>query len=96
MVATDLSEGQVVLLMDWHIRGPMGKAKVQVDDRPAVIRDAWFDQTWGGYRQTTELTRDPAPGKHRVGFEILAEKNTQSTGHEYQVLGLGVAGVAGR
>jgi len=89
-------EGQVILLMDWHVRGPMGKAKVQVDDRPAEVRDAWFEQTWGGYRQTTELVRDLAPGKHRVAFEILAEKNTQSTGHEYQVLGLGVAGVAGR
>lgn len=42
-------EGRVILLMDWHIRGPMGKAKVQIDDRPAAVRDAWFDPTWGGY-----------------------------------------------
>ncbi len=26
-------EGRALLLMDWHIRGPMGKARVQVDDR---------------------------------------------------------------
>ena len=89
-------EGQVILLMDWHIRGPMGKATVQVDDRPAVVRDAWFDQTWGGYRQTTELARGLAPGKHRVSFEILPEKNPQSGGHEYRILGLGAAGVAAR
>ncbi|MGO8747994.1 MAG: SGNH/GDSL hydrolase family protein [Thermoguttaceae bacterium] len=87
-------EGRVLLLMDWHIRGPMGKAKVQVDDQPAVVRDAWFDQTWGGYRQTTELARNLSPGKHRVAFEILSEKNPQSTGHEYRILGLGAAGVA--
>ncbi|MGA2255668.1 MAG: SGNH/GDSL hydrolase family protein [Thermoguttaceae bacterium] len=86
-------EGQVILLMDWHVRGPMGKAQVQVDDRPAVVRDAWFDQTWGGYRQTTELARGLPTGKHRVKFEILAERNPQSSGHEYRVMGLGAAGV---
>ena len=71
----------------------MGKAQVQVDDRPAVVRDAWFDQTWGGYRQTTELARGLPTGKHRVKFEILAERNPQSSGHEYRVMGLGAAGV---
>jgi lysophospholipase L1-like esterase len=89
-------EGRVVLLMDWHIRGLMGKAKVQVDDRPPVVRDAWFDQTWGGCRQTTELARDLSPGKHRVAIEILPEKNRQSTGHEYRLLGLGAAGLPAR
>ena len=86
-------EGRVLLVMDWHIRGPMGKAKVQVDDRPGEVRDAWFDQTWGGYRQTIELVRDLSPSKHRVIFEILLERNPQSTGHEYRILGLGVAGL---
>ena len=85
-------EGRVVLVMDWHIRGPMGKARVKVDDRPGEVRDAWFDQTWGGYRETNELARDLSPGTHRVVFEILAERNPQSTGHEYRILGLGVAG----
>ncbi len=84
--------GQAVLLMDWHIRGPMGRAKVQLDDRPAVVREAWFDQTWGGYRQTSELGRDLPPGTHRVVFEILPEKHAESTGCEYRVLGLGAAG----
>ena len=88
-------EGRVLLLMDWHIRGPMGKAKVQVDDQPAVVRDAWFDQTWGGYRQTSELARNLPPAKS-VAFEILSEKNPQSTGREYRILGLGAAGVASR
>ena len=73
----------------------MGKATVQVDDRPAQVRDAWFDQTWGGYRQTSELARGLTAGKHRVTFEILREKNPQNTGHEYRILGLGAAGVAG-
>lgn len=89
-------EGQVVLLMDWHIRGPMGEAKVQVDDRPAVTRNAWFEQTWGGFRQTTELLRSPTAAKHRVSFEVLPENSPQSTGHEYRILGLGEAGAVGR
>jgi lysophospholipase L1-like esterase len=86
-------EGNVVLLMDWHIRGPMGKARVQVDDRPSEVREAWFDQTWGGYRQTNEIARDLPAGKHRVILEILSERNPQSTGNEYRILGLGAAGV---
>jgi lysophospholipase L1-like esterase len=86
-------EGTVVLIMDWHIRGPMGKAKVQVDNLPPVVRDGWFDQTWGGYRQTTELARNLPPGKHRVRIELLEEKNPQSSGREFRVMGLGAAGV---
>ena len=86
-------EGKAVLLMDWHIRGPMGKAKVQLDDRAPTVRDAWFNQTWGGYRQTTELARGLAPGKHRITLEILPEKDAESTGNEYRLLGLGCAGV---
>jgi hypothetical protein len=31
--------------------------------------------------------------KHKVRIELLPEKNPQSTGHEFRVLGLGVAGV---
>jgi len=84
--------GQVVLFMDWHIRGPMGQASVRVDDQPPVIREGWFDQTWGGYRQTTVLARDLGPGKHKVRIELLSAKNPQSTGHEFRVLGVGAAG----
>jgi hypothetical protein len=86
--------GQVVLLMDWHIRGPMGQASARVDERAPELREGWFDQTWGGYRQTTVLARDLGPGKHKVRIELLPEKNPQSTGHEFRVLGLGAAGVA--
>ncbi|MBV9864549.1 MAG: SGNH/GDSL hydrolase family protein [Abitibacteriaceae bacterium] len=86
-------EGQAILLMDWHFRGPLGKARMQIDDRPAIVRDGWFDQTWGGYRATTELARGLAPGKHHVSIEVLEDKNPQSTGHEFRVFGLGVAGV---
>jgi GDSL-like Lipase/Acylhydrolase family len=87
--------GKVVLLMDWHIRGPMGQAKVRVDDQPPQVREAWFDQTWGGYRQTTVLARDLGPGKHKVRIELLPENNPQSTGHEFRILGLGAAGMEG-
>jgi hypothetical protein len=86
--------GHAVLLMDWHIRGPMGQARVRVDERPPVVREGWFDQTWGGYRQTTLLAQDLGPGKHRVRIELLPEQNPQSSGHEFRVLGLGAAGVA--
>ena len=85
--------GRIVLLMDWHIHGPMGQASVRVDDRSPVVREGWFDPTWGGYRQTVVLARDLAPGKHRVRIELLPERNPQSAGHEFRILGLGAAGV---
>ena len=65
-------EGKAIVLMDWHIRGPMGQAKVQVDDLPPVVRDAWFDQTWGGYRVTTTMARDLKPGQHRGEDPVAA------------------------
>ena len=89
-------EGKVILVMDWHIKGPMGQAKVQVDDLPPVVREAWFDQTWGGYRMTTVVARDLKPGQHRVKIQLLSESNPQSTGHEFRLLGLGAGGVGAR
>jgi lysophospholipase L1-like esterase len=86
--------GQAISIMDWHFRGPQGRAKVQVDEIPPVTRDGWFEGTWGGYRGVCELARGLQPGKHRVRIELLAEKNPQSTGYEFKVLGLGAAGVA--
>jgi lysophospholipase L1-like esterase len=85
--------GRTVLVTDWHVRGPFGKARMQVDDQVPVIRDAWFDQTWGGYRDTAVLARDLAPGKHRVRIELLAEQNPKSEGHRFRLVALGAAGV---
>ncbi len=88
--------GKIIFLMDFHIRKPMGKAKIQVDDAPPIIRDGWFDQTWGGYRATTIIAHDLKPGPHHVRVELLAEKNPQSEGHEFRIMGLGTAGVTTR
>lgn len=86
-------EGRVIFTMHYVVRGPMGRAKVSVDGAPLQTLDGWFDQTWGGYRQTNRVARDLAPGKHRVRFELSAEKNKGSDGTEFRVLGLGTAGI---
>ena len=86
-------EGTLIYDMCWRIKGPMGRAKVSVDDKAPQVREAWFNQTWGGYRVTSELAKDLAPGKHRVRVELLAEKNAESTGTQFRILGLGAAGV---
>jgi lysophospholipase L1-like esterase len=87
--------GRAVHSMHFIIRGPMGRARMQVDDAPPVTRDAWFDQTWGGYRSTQVIARDLKPGPHRVRVELLEEKTPGSEGHEFLLLGLGAAGVDG-
>ena len=86
-------EGTLIYDMFYRIKGPMGQAKISVDDKAPQTREAWFNQTWGGYRVTSELAKDLAPGKHRVKVELLAEKNAESTGTQFRVLGLGAAGL---
>ena len=86
--------GSRLFLMDYHLHGPMGKARVQVDNRQPITRDGWFDKTWGGYRDTITLGSDLPPGPHRIRVELLDDKNPESTGHEFRLFGLGAAGVA--
>ncbi len=88
-------EGEAVFTMHWVVRGPMGRARVSVDGGASKVLDAWFDQTWGGYRQTGEAARDLASGKHRIRFELLDDKSPQSPGREFRILGLGAAGCRG-
>ena len=86
-------EGRGIALIVWNFRGPMGKARVQLDDLPPTEIDTWHKHRWGGMRVVHELARDLKPGKHRVRIEILEEKNPESTGHEVHLLGLGALGV---
>ena len=85
-------EGQEVNLLGFRIKGPMGRAKVQVDAEPPVILEGWFDQTWGGYTFTEVVGHDLKPGKHHVRVEIVPEKADGSTGHGFRIYGLGTAG----
>jgi lysophospholipase L1-like esterase len=88
-------KGRAIHTMHFIVKGPMGKARMQADDASPVIRDGWFNQTWGGYRSTQLLARDLKPGTHVVRIEVLEEKDADSEGHEFRLLGLGAAGVGG-
>jgi len=85
--------GKVIYLSCWRINGPMGKASISVDGGSPVVMDAWFDQTWGGYRYMLQIGKNLSVGKHIVRIELLSEKNAQSTGNEFRVLCLGSAGI---
>jgi lysophospholipase L1-like esterase len=85
-------EGEAIFLAFWRINGPMGKASVSVDGSAPILMDAWFDQTWGGYRNMISVGKDLKPGKHVVRVELLPERNPQSTGSEFRILCLGAAG----
>jgi len=86
-------EGRLVFVQSLRLHAAMGRARIQVDDRPAVTLEGWFDQTWGGWRRTDIAARDLPPGKHRVRIELLEEKHPESAGHEFKVYELGAAGV---
>ncbi len=83
-------EGRVLFTMHYVVNGPMGKARVSVDGKEVRELNAWFDQTWGGYRQLNEVARGKEAGRHRVRFELL---ETKSPGNEFRLLGLGAAGL---
>ncbi len=85
-------EGKLVFVQSFRIHGPMGRARVQVDDGPPQTLEGWFDQTWGGWRCTSIVARDLPPGKHRIHIELLPEKHAESAGHEFKVFELGTAG----
>lgn len=85
--------GTALLTMHYVVRGPMGRARVTVDEGTPRVLEGWFDQTWGGYRQTQGIAHDLKAGRHRVRFELLEEKHAQSSGHEFRLLGLGAAGI---
>ena len=81
--------GRVVFTMHYVVKGPMGKSRVIVDGKEVRELNAWFDQTWGGYRQLNEVARWRETGKHRVRFELL---ETKEPGNEFRILGIGTAG----
>lgn len=87
-------EGTLIEAVTFRIKGPMGRARVQVDDRLPVTLEGWFDATWGGFIPVDIVARDLKPGKHQVQIEVLPDKAAESTGHEFRLFGLGAAGIA--
>jgi lysophospholipase L1-like esterase len=76
-------EGTAISVAYWRIKRDMGRASVQVDDRPPVTLEGWFDQDWGGYSARALIARDLPPGKHRLRIEVLPDRAEASTGHRF-------------
>ena len=85
--------GSRILLMFVRLCAGFGRVGVKVDDLPETIHDGWFDQTWGGYRETVEIASGLNDTPHRVQCRLLTDRSKGSTGHEFRLLGLGAAGV---
>lgn len=83
--------GERIFLTYLEIGGPMGKAKITVDNGVPTILDSWADRTWGVPRMIM-IAKDK-PGMHRVRIELLAEKSMKSTGNEFRIIRLAAAGV---
>lgn len=91
-VITFSISGTAIYFANWKINGAMGKAKITIDGGTPVIIDAWFNLTWGGYRDMVLLAKNLNAGSHTVRVELLQDKNPLSTGNEFRVLCLGSAG----
>lgn len=86
-------EGTSIGLLYFRIKRNQGMASAQVDDRPPIKLQGWFDQDWGGYNAWQLLARGLPQGKHRVTITILDEQAEASDGHEFQVQALMAAGL---
>lgn len=86
-------EGTTLFTMHQVIKQAMGRARVTVDSGAPRTLDGWFDQTWGGYRQSNRVARNLGAGKHRIRFELLQEKSEGSAGRLFEIMGLGAAGL---
>jgi lysophospholipase L1-like esterase len=82
--------GMPAVLMWYRLRSNMGMARVFIDDiNVGEPLDAWFPGTWGGYRESTMLQSSHKPGPRRLAVRLLPERNPESSGHEFRVLGVG-------
>ncbi len=88
-------EGTAVGLIFWRVKGPMGVAEAQVDERPPVRLEAWFNADWGGYTPFQMIARDLPAGPHRLRITLLDEQQEGSTGHRFEVHGVACAGACG-
>ena len=88
-------EGTAIGLIFWRIKGPMGIAEAQVDDRPPVRLEAWFSADWGGYTPFQMVARDLGAGTHRLRISVLEQKQEGSEGHRFEVRGIACGGVCG-
>ena len=85
--------GSRIFLMFFRLRAGFGRVGVKVDDLPETIHDGWFDQTWGGYRETVEIASGFDDTLHQVQCRLLSDRSHGSLGNEFRILGLGAAGV---
>lgn len=87
-------EGTAISVVYYRIKGDMGAARAQVDDRPPVTLQGWFEADWGGYAAWALVARDLDPGKHVLRIEVLEARAEQSAGHKFQVQAVMAAGLS--
>ena len=89
-------DGDAIGFLFYRVKGPMGIALAQVDDRPPVRAEAWFDADWGGYTPYQLAARDLGPGTHRLRIELLKDRQEGSEGHAFRVVSILAAGTPKR
>ncbi|MCX6991929.1 MAG: SGNH/GDSL hydrolase family protein [Kiritimatiellaeota bacterium] len=69
----------------------MGRAEVQIDDRPPVLLEGHFPCHWGGYPHGEIIAHDLKPGKHLLKIRKFKQPHPESTGNEFELSGILVA-----
>jgi len=85
--------GNTVGVIFWRIKGDVGRARAQVDDREPVTLEAWFPATWGGYTPYQVVASGLGPGEHLLRVTLLEDKNPESQGHHFELLAIACAGL---
>ena len=86
--------GTAVSLIFHRIKGDMGIIEAQVDGRPAVRMNAWFNADWGGYSACEMVGQDLGPGPHTLRITLLKERAEASAGNRFELQAVLAAGLS--
>ena len=86
-------EATCISIAHFKVKGPMGRAEVQIDDLAPVVLEGWFDADWGGYSHFVNIARDLPFRKHHIKIRVLDDKAEASTGYEFRIQAIMLAGL---
>lgn len=86
-------QGTAASLLFYSVHGDMGIVRARVDSEPAVLLDAYYDPTWGGWNTCKLIAQNLPYGPHRLNIELLSDTNALSHGHLFQINAIMAAGI---
>jgi len=66
----------------------MGRAVVQVNDRPELVLEGHFTADWVGYPAAQLIAQDLPDGPHMLRISFAGDHHEESTGEAFVISGI--------